>query len=218
MKTVTAEEMKRIDREAVEKYGIPAIILMENAAVSGASCALRMLKSPKERVTFFCGQGNNGGDGFACARHLLNRGIKVTVYFAGEKERLSTEAETNYTILRRIGQDILTPDLETIGRELSKTDLIIDALLGIGLKEEVREPYHSLIAVINASGKPVLSLDVPSGLDATSGTICGIAVKAAQTVTFGLLKQGLLNPRAKRYTGKVIIGDISLPRKLLQSG
>lgn len=213
MKTVTAEEMKRIDREAVEKYGIPAIILMENAAVSGAFCVLRMLKSKKDCVTFFCGQGNNGGDGFACARHLLNRGIKITVYFAGEKERLTDEAKINYEILRRMGQDVLKPDLMSISKELSKTNLIVDALLGIGLKEKVKEPYYSLIMAINASAKPVLALDVPSGLDATSGTVCGIAVQAAQTVTFGLMKKGLLSPQVKKYTGKIIIGDIGLPHK-----
>ncbi|MFH1245336.1 MAG: NAD(P)H-hydrate epimerase [Candidatus Omnitrophota bacterium] len=213
MKTVTAEEMKRIDREAVEKYGIPAVILMENAAISAAFCVLQMLKTTKDCVTFFCGQGNNGGDGFACARHLLNRGIKITVYFAGEKERLTEEAKINYEILRRMGQDVLKPDLMFINQELAKTDLIVDALLGIGLKEKVREPYYSLIMAINASAKPVLALDIPSGLDATSGKICGIAVRARQTVTFGFFKKGLLSPQAKKYTGKIIVGDIGLPRK-----
>lgn len=213
MKTVTAEEMKQIDREAVEKYGIPAIILMENAAISGAFCVLRMLKSKKDRVTFFCGQGNNGGDGFACARHLLNRGIKITVYFAGEKEKLTEEAKINYEILLRMGQSVLKPDIMFIRKELLRTDLIVDALLGIGLKEKVREPYYSLIMAINASAKPVLALDIPSGLDATSGEACGIVVQAAQTVTFGLLKKGLVSPQAKKYTGKIIVGDIGLPRK-----
>ena len=100
-------------------------------------------------------------------------------------------------------------------KELNKADLIVDALLGIGLKDRVRQPYFNLIKLINNSQKPVLSLDIPSGLDATSGKVCGVAIKAKRTVTLGLFKRGFFNPEAKKYIGDVTIGDISLPRKLL---
>ena len=215
MKVVTAKAMQQIDRAAVAKYGIPAIILMENAAIASAFVVLEMLKAGQRNVALFCGPGNNGGDGFACARHLLNRGLKVKVYFIGKEAKLSKEAKINYRILRKIGQKILRPKLSLLEKELKGTDLIVDALLGIGLKDKVKEPLYGLIEFINGSKKCVLSLDIPSGLDATSGKARGIAVKARRTVTFGLLKRGFLNPRAKAYTGAVTIGDISLPRKLL---
>ncbi|MBL7091979.1 MAG: NAD(P)H-hydrate epimerase [Candidatus Omnitrophica bacterium] len=215
LKIVTAEEMRQIDKKATERYGIPAIILMENAAISSAFVVLKVLKVGQGNVVLFCGQGNNGGDGFACARHLINHAVKVKVYFPGRERKLSKEAKINYGILRRMGQKILRPKLPSLKKELNNTDLIIDALLGIGLKDKVREPVYSLIELINGSKKPVLSLDIPSGLDATSGKVHGIAVKAKHTVTFGLFKRGFLNPQALTYTGRVTVGDISLPRRLL---
>ncbi|MBL7085014.1 MAG: NAD(P)H-hydrate epimerase [Candidatus Omnitrophica bacterium] len=215
MKVVTAKQMRQIDKKATQKFGFPAIILMENAAISSAFCALQMLKVGQGNVLILCGQGNNGGDGFACARHLINHGLKVKVCFVGKVEKLSSEAKTNYQILRKIGEKILKPKISSLKKKLESADLIVDALLGIGLKNKVREPYFSLISIINDSNKPVLSLDIPSGLDATSGKAHGISVKAKHTLTFGLLKKGFLNPQARKYIGEVTIGDISLPRKLL---
>jgi NAD(P)H-hydrate epimerase len=215
MKVVTARQMQRIDKRATQRYNIPAIILMENAAIVSAFVAMQMLNSKQNKILLFCGQGNNGGDGFACARHLINRGFKVKVYFLGNKGKLSTEASINYQILCKIGENITSPKLSRLQKELKKVDLIIDALLGIGLKDIVRQPYFEVIKLINDSQRPVLSLDIPSGLEATSGRVCGIAVKAQRTVTFGLLKRGLLHPQAKAYTGQLTIGDISLPRKLI---
>lgn len=215
MKVVTAKQMRQIDKKATQKFGFPAIILMENAAISSAFCALQMLKVGQGNVLILCGQGNNGGDGFACARHLINHGLKVKVCFVGKVEKLSNESKTNYQILRKMGQKILKPKISSLKKELKNADLIVDALLGIGLKNKVREPYFSLINLINDSEKPVLSLDIPSGLNATTGEVCGIAVQAKRTVTFGLFKKGFLNPLAKRYIGEVTVGDISLPRSLL---
>jgi hydroxyethylthiazole kinase-like uncharacterized protein yjeF len=214
-KIVTARAMQRIDKEASGKYGIAPIILMENAAIAGAFTALQMLKSAKAKVAIFCGQGNNGGDGFACARHLINRAVEVRVYFTGRAGKLSTPARLNYQILRKMGRQILKPKPSLLNKELSESDLIIDALLGIGLKSKVRQPLYSLIQLINSTKKPVLSLDIPSGLNATSGKVCGIAVKAKRTITFGLVKKGLLKPQAADYIGKLAIGDISLPHQLL---
>ncbi len=215
MRIVTAKAMQQIDKKAAERYGIPAIILMENAAIRSAFCVLRMLKAGQGRVVLFCGAGNNGGDGFACARHLINRGLNVKIYFAGKAEKLSSEAKTNYNILHKMGQKILPPELALVKRELNNADLIIDALLGIGLKNKIRPPLYNLIELINNSKLPVLSLDIPSGLDATSGKAHGIAVRAKHTITFGLFKKGFLKPQAKGYTGDVTVGDISLPRRLL---
>ena len=215
MKIVTAKQMRQIDKKATQKFGLPAIILMENAAISSAFCVLQMLGPKQNNVLILCGPGNNGGDGFACARHLINRGLEVKVYFVGRKNKLSSEARVNYEILRKMGQKILRPKSSSLKKELKRTDLIVDALLGIGLKDRVRKPLYNLIELINNSKKPVLSLDIPSGLNATTGEVCGIAVQAKRTVTFGLFKKGFLNPLAKRYIGEVTVGDISLPRSLL---
>jgi hydroxyethylthiazole kinase-like uncharacterized protein yjeF len=149
MKIVTAHEMQQIDKKAVKRFGLPALVLMENAAVSSAFCALQMLKAGQDRVIVFCGQGNNGGDGFACARHLINRGLKVKVFFLGKKEKLSNEAKINYQILHKLGQKILKPNSFLLKNELLKNDLIVDALLGIGLKSNVREPLYSLTSLKN---------------------------------------------------------------------
>ena len=215
MRVVTAREMRQIDKKATQRYGIPPIVLMENAAIVSAFCVLQMIEAGQGNVMLFCGQGNNGGDGFACARHLVNRGLNVKIYFVGKKEKLSSEAKINYQILQKLGQKILKPRFTLLKRELSKVDLIVDALLGIGLNSKVREPFYSLIQLVNNSKKPILSLDIPSGLDATSGEVRGIAVRAKRTITFGLFKNAFLNSRAKEYTGRVTIGDISLPRQLL---
>ena len=214
MKSVTAAKMQKIDKKATVKYGIPALILMENAAITSAFYALKMLKKGKKRISIFCGGGNNGGDGFACARHLINRGFDVRVYFLGKKNKLSKEAEINYQILRKLGHKILPFAIVSLKKQLRHTDLIVDALLGIGVKHRVREPILSAIELINAATKPVLSLDVPSGLDATSGEIRGAAILAQRTVTFGMIKEGLLKLGAKKYAGKITVGDISLPRQL----
>ncbi|UCB57206.1 MAG: NAD(P)H-hydrate epimerase [Candidatus Omnitrophota bacterium] len=215
MKIVTADQMQKIDKTAEKRYAIPAIILMENAAISIAFCVFEVLKIGQGNIVIFCGEGNNGGDGFACARHLINRGFKVKVCFSGNKQKFSRETKINYMILKKMGCEIVKAKAALLKKELSDADLIIDALLGIGLKDKVREPFYSLIELINNSKKPVLSLDIPSGLDATSGQVRGTAIKAQHTITFGLYKRGFLNPQAAEYTGKVTIGDISLPRKLL---
>ncbi|MBN2097808.1 MAG: NAD(P)H-hydrate epimerase [Candidatus Omnitrophica bacterium] len=215
MKIVNARQMQQIDQQAQRKYGIPSIILMENAAIASAFFVIEMLKDRQRNVALFCGPGNNGGDGFACARHLINRGFKVTVYFAGKQENLSKDARTNYLILRKLGQKILTPQITGLKQELTQADLIVDALLGIGLKGKVKPPLDQLIKIINDSGKPVLSLDAPSGLEVTKGKVCGAAVKATRTITFGLPKKGFFNPQVKKIIGKLTVVDISLPRQLL---
>ena len=208
--------MQQIDREVSEKYGILPIILMENAGSVSARYAQQMLKHKMNRIAVFCGQGNNGGDGFVCARHLINCGFETKLFFLGKKNRFSAETKINYRIFLKMGQRIHKADLATLKRKLENTDLIVDALLGIGLKGKLKQPYFSVIELINNSQKPVLSLDVPSGLDATSGRVCGIAVRAKTTITFGLCKKGLLSPEAKKYTGKLVVADIGLPRNLLQ--
>lgn len=221
MKSVTAAQMKRLDYLATARWGIPALILMENAGRSAAIEALKMLpEGSLKSVAVLCGYGNNGGDGFVCARHLINSGIKVQVYLIGKKKASSTEASLNYRILskmkHRFKQVGSISAIAGLKKEIRKYQLIIDAIFGIGLKGEVDDFYRSLFAVLNSGNVPILSLDIPSGLDADSGRPLGAAIRAAKTIAFGLLKKGLTKKQAREFTGKVIVGDISLPLPLYE--
>lgn len=221
MKSVTAAQMKRLDYLATARWGIPALILMENAGRSAAIEALKMLpKGSLKSVAVFCGYGNNGGDGFVCARHLINRGVKVQVYLIGKKKASSSETSLNCRILskmeHRFKQVGSISAIAGLKKEIRKYQLIIDAIFGIGLKGEVDDFYRSLFAVLNSGNVPILSLDIPSGLDADSGRPLGAAIRAAKTIAFGLLKRGLTKKQAREFTGKVIVGDISLPLPLYE--
>ncbi|MFH1045605.1 MAG: NAD(P)H-hydrate epimerase [Candidatus Omnitrophota bacterium] len=216
MQSVTASQMKKIDAMAIKRYGIPALILMENAGRSAAEEAWKMLPRKGIRsVAVFCGYGNNGGDGFVCARHLINKGVPVQVYLVGKKKESSAEARVNYQILGKMRQKFtLVNSIKVLGKlekEIKKYQLIIDAIFGIGLKGELDSFYQELFRMLNASKLPVLALDIPSGLDADTGRPLGNAVRAARTLTFGLLKKGLTSKAAHKFTGKIRVGDISLP-------
>lgn len=215
IKTVTRDEMKRLDCLAQKKYGIPALILMENAGLRAADIAWGMLKRErKPRVGIFCGHGNNGGDGLVAARHLWNHGAKICVYIISRQAKISPEAQLNLDILLKMGHDV-----KIISREFdagiirNRFSLIIDALFGINFRGEVKEPFYSVISYINHTKIPILALDIPSGIDADSGRAANIAVKAARTVTFGYAKKGMFLAEGKKYSGKVIVADIGLQKK-----
>jgi hydroxyethylthiazole kinase-like uncharacterized protein yjeF len=212
-KIITSQEAKAIDRNAREKLGISPLVLMENAGRAVAEESSRVLKKHK-RVAVFCGKGNNGGDGFVAARHLLTRGVKPYIFLAGRVEEVRNEARENLEIIVNLRQKIveLTENkLYLAKRVLSRNSLIIDALLGVGLKGEVRGVYRGLIEMINASKKYVLSVDIPSGLDANTGRILGNGVKANKTVTFVAKKKGMTKGEGPRYCGKVIVADLGIP-------
>lgn len=210
--------MKRIDRTAQKKFGIPPVILMENAGRAVYQAAMAMLKTKNRRVTCICGKGNNGGDGFVCARHLINNGLDTTVFLAGSPKSLTKEAKINYNILKKMKKKIVLladKNLKSLEKNLVKTNLIIDAILGTGLSGEIKDPYKRIIELINSSGKPVLSIDIPSGLSGACGIPLSIAVKAAKTITLALAKTGLIKNQGPDYTGKLIVADISIPKTIL---
>jgi NAD(P)H-hydrate epimerase len=202
------ETARELDRLAAEQYAMPTILLMENAAVCLAAEARRMIRGARGRVTIFCGPGNNGGDGFAMARHLHNAGVQVKVVLADPSKAYQGDAATNLTIARAMGVDIVPPTT-------SGADLIVDALLGTGLDRSVREPIDRLIRMINRSPAPVLAVDIPSGLDADTGEPLGIAVRADVTMTMAGRKLGFSRPGARDYLGRVIVADIGVPRELV---
>jgi NAD(P)H-hydrate epimerase len=211
VRSISVKQAQAFDRKAQQKLGIPSIILMENAGRGVAEEALKMGNRKWEigngmRVAVVCGMGNNGGDGLVAARHLLNAGIKVQVHLVGRISKLKPDPKINLNILRKMGQKIVKVRSVKDLKGIEKMDLIIDAIFGIGLSSEVREPYASIIDLLNRSGKPILAVDVPSGLDADTGKVLGSAIKARRTVTFVASKKGF--SKAGRYCGKIVIRDI----------
>lgn len=199
--------MQELDRIAIEDRGVPSIALMENAGRAVSEIALAELKNIKNKKTaVFCGSGNNGGDGLVAARHLFNRGVDVSVYLIGRRSNLKNDPKINAEALDNIGVEI---------REISAPvsmdhGLIIDAIFGIGLKGEVKEPAMSIISDLNKRSIAIISVDAPSGLDADTGEILGIAVKAGITVTMQFPKQGFYKNKGPEYAGKIITVDIGI--------
>jgi NAD(P)H-hydrate epimerase len=211
MLRLTRAQVREIDRLALERYGIPGIVLMENAARSACEIAMRMLPDNRA-VTIFCGGGNNGGDGLAIARHLHNHGLNVRIVQCFDPAKLPADAATNWKIVQAMKIPISKLD-DT--RDQSE-GLMIDALLGTGATSPPRDSIKQAIQTVNLSSK-ILAIDLPSGLDADSGEPLGDCVRASKTVTFVAEKIGFANPRAKKFTGEVIVGDIGCPRELIDA-
>ena len=198
-----------------EYYGVSRLQLMENAGQSVAIEVASRFKPDKARVAIFCGSGGNGGDGFVAARHLACLGFEVDVIFAGKSEDiLSGETERNWVALqtlkgsvalREIYDSSLVPNV--------KAEVVVDALLGIGLTGALRPPILQLVAKINEMKAFCLSVDVPTGLDSDSGNVCGEAVRADLTVTFHDVKPGLARAKAEEYVGTLLVRGVGLPRE-----
>jgi len=227
MQYLTRNQLQKIDQLATDKYGIPSIILMENAGRAAAEETIKLtqllragaglVRKKSAKVVVICGKGNNGGDGFVIARHLHNNHYKVSVIYLGDiKDRKSRSEATdiNLNIARKLGIPMYTLNKSVPGL-LKSADVIIDAIFGIGLTRDIQSPIKELIAQINSLKKPVLAVDIPSGLDTDSGKPLGITIKARTTVTFGYPKIGFKNPESRKYTGKIIVADISLPNNLV---
>lgn len=216
MKLVTAETMRELDRQAIEGLGIPGALLMENAGRAVAEEVWRRWRP--RRVAVVAGRGNNGGDGFVAARHLANRGAEVAVFLLGRAEQLRGDAQLNCRIWLRMGgrvQEVLgEEDLEAL--DLGRFDVVVDAIFGTGLSSEVRGLQRRAIELINASGRPVAAVDIPSGVEATSGRVLGVAVRADLTVTFGMAKVGQAIWPGLAHVGDLVVADISIPRRLLE--
>lgn len=210
LKLLTSSEMRNLDREVIEKVGIPGVVLMENAGKRVADC----IKEEEKVIYIFCGPGNNGGDGMVAGRWLFKKGKKVKIYLVGEKEKVKGEAKVNLEII--INMDIpfkeikLKKDLPSL-KELEEVDVIIDALLGTGSRGSPRGLIKKTIELINHSGKKVVAVDIPSGVDADTGEVWGEAVRADCTVTFAFPKRGLFLFPGMDYRGKVEVADIGFP-------
>ncbi len=211
MFAISAELSRELDRRAWEEFKIPGLLLMENAGLRAAEVALGMLNGSAGPVVVICGPGNNGGDGFVCARHLFNRGIDVRTVSVGFRSGSRGDAGINYEIIRQ-----LMP-IETFDQaRLKEAVLIIDGLFGIGLNRDLEGVYRQTVEDVNLWKKPVLSLDVPSGLNTDTGAVLGVCIRADVTVTFGMNKLGLVSKEGQRFAGEVVVADIGIPRPLLE--
>jgi NAD(P)H-hydrate epimerase len=197
---VTAEEMRAVDRVAVEEVGIELLQMMENA---GRTLAGQVSEIGAGPVLVVAGNGGNGGGGLACARHLANRGVAIDVVLDREPEELSGAAATQYGILDEMGVPVRVGPGAVAD---STPSVVVDALIGYGLGGAVREPAASLIRELNALGASVLSLDVPSGVDATTGETLGVAVEPDRVLTLALPKTGLVG-----RDEPLVLADISVP-------
>ncbi|TLD40066.1 MAG: NAD(P)HX epimerase / NAD(P)HX dehydratase [Candidatus Jettenia ecosi] len=220
--SLTREEMRELDRKAIEEYKIPGIILMENAGRNVAEEVMKMIDNPeKVKVAILCGKGNNGGDGFVVARHLHNYHIPLKVFLLAKIADIlkDGDAGTNLQILLRmrvpVQEMIDSADRDNAVKELDSYTILIDALFGTGLSGEVREPFKTFIRGINNLNKSMVSVDIPSGLDCNTGKVLGAAIKAVKTVTFAASKRGFYLGDGPGYTGEVVVTDISIPGELI---
>ncbi|MFP4473777.1 MAG: NAD(P)H-hydrate epimerase [Candidatus Omnitrophota bacterium] len=215
-KALTVKQMKQADRSAVERYGISSEVLMENAGRGAAEEIFRILKRSRRRdICIVCGVGNNGGDGFVAARQLMVLGVRPHVVLIGKPGALKQAALKNYKILRALQIPIRNVQRVTPGvlRLLQKSAVVVDAIFGIGLNRLVKEPYASMIQAMNDFGPRIISLDIPSGLDGTTGQTYGICIKAAFTITFHRSKTGLSRGEGPALCGRVLVKHIGCPER-----
>jgi NAD(P)H-hydrate epimerase len=208
---LTAEEMAEADRVAIEDFRVDVLSLMENAGVAVAGVARNMLRGDvaEKGVCCLVGKGNNGGDGLVAARHLHNWGAKVKVVLAGEKSELRDVAAKQFEIVERMGIPV-----GGVKEDFGGAELLVDALLGYSSRGSPREPIAGLIRRANASKIQTLAVDIPSGLDATTGVPGEPCVVAKATVTLGLPKTGFLNPAAAIFVGELYLADIAMPMEV----
>ena len=246
MRVLSADQCREIDRRSTEEFGVSTLLLMENAGRAVARIAHGYLANLLEddssttspaylwmdnlatgspvdlrpaaaaRIAIVCGPGNNGGDGFAAARHLANWGFELDVFLSGDAEKISGDAAVNHSAVLKRGIAVHPAEGEGFRAALKDADLIIDALLGTGLRGEVMDRAAAVIEEITSAGTPVIAVDIPSGLHSDTGEALGCAVAADITVTFGAAKPGHLLHPGSRHTGRLLVADIGIPTPLLQ--
>src|SRR3990170_470688 len=220
MFVVSAEEMRELDRLTIQKYGVPSLTLMERAGEGVARALLeRFGPAAKGGTLVVAGKGNNGGDGLVVARHLKKKRIPCEVVLLARKEELSHDAAENLRAYLKIkGRlfEITWESLSLLGERLKGKRLLVDAILGTGLKEEVRGLYAEAITVMNTSGLPVVAVDLPSGLDTDKGRPLGTAIKAEMTVTLGFPKLGQVVHPGLSYVGELAVAEIGIHPKAVE--
>ena len=218
LRTVTSAMMRRIDNQNINSRGIPSIILMERAGREAAKevvkFAGRLRRQKREvKAALFCGKGNNGGDGLVCARYLLSSGINIDIYLLCSRKLLTGDPASNITALKKQGVRIHEITGKADFKKLEKSfsaDIIVDSIFGIGFKGKPKGFYEEVIEFLNKQRAHIISVDVPSGLDAATGVARGAAIIADRTITFGFSKTGFYKNDGPVYCGRINIADIGL--------
>lgn len=209
----TAVEMRTVDRITVEEIGVPGSVLMERAGLGAAAEILQWFPSA-QRVAIVCGSGNNGGDGFVCARHLVAAGRQVEVLLVEAESKIRREPRAFLEVCRKLDIPVRRVNVTAWRTALDGFDLVVDAMLGTGVSGAPKPPFEAAIRAITGSLLPVVSLDVPSGVDANDGTVEGSAVDADLTLTFHAPKIGLAIAPGRFHAGRVKAVDIGIPAQV----
>jgi len=220
MRLATASDIRRMDERAEKEFGLTKLLLMENAGYSLVLAMERVLGSVEgKRVAIFCGKGGNGGDGMCAARHLVSHGASVVVALVGSKAELQGEPAIMCAILDKMGlgphEVRVDADLPWVQAATGAADIVVDALLGVGSRPPASGIFDPIVQIINASMKPVVSVDIPTGLDADTGAVPGNCISATLTVALGLPKRGLVLYPGTMRVGKLVTADLTLPISLL---
>jgi hydroxyethylthiazole kinase-like uncharacterized protein yjeF len=221
MKLATTSQMQDLDRTTIQGCGIPGIVLMENAGRGAAELLIRSFPGVRTGwVAVLAGRGNNGGDGFVMARHLMNWGIATKVYLLSSTDDVKGDARTNLESWLKIGGELIEipyrGNFTKAKKQLADASLIVDAIFGTGLNAEVKGVGKDVISFVNSLPTPVMAVDIPSGLDATVGTVLGVAIRADLTATFGLAKIGQVVEPGIPYVGSLEVVDIGIPRSVIE--
>jgi NAD(P)H-hydrate epimerase len=220
MRILNAAQMREADRFTIEEIGIPSLVLMENAGRQVVSAIEASYESCLNgRVAVLCGRGNNGGDGFVVARTLLQRGVDAAVFVIGSVAEVRGDARINLDVLGRLGVTVVEiadeQSWELHFSEISQCTLIIDAIFGTGLKAPLAGMLETVVADVNASDIPIVSIDLPSGISADTAHLIGDCVDASMTVTLAAPKLPLVVPPAEAFAGDVVIADIGIPYEVI---
>ena len=222
MRILNGAQMREADRRTIEDLGIPSIVLMENAArqvVTAIDTTFDDL--PNRRVAVVCGRGSNGGDGFVVARALKQRGIDVSVFLLARVAEVAGDARLNLTILGRLGLPVVEVPAEPAWKRqfsaISDCDVIVDAIFGTGLTKPLAGLFQTVVADLNGSGIPIVSVDLPSGLSADTHDLIGEAIQASLTVTLAAPKLPLLLPPGESHVGRLVIADIGIPATIIDA-
>ena len=219
MRIATAQQMREIDRITIQERGVPSTQLMERAAAAVADEVMSLTGDCAGRVVCFCGPGNNGGDGVACARQLLEAGFEVRCVLVGSHEKMTQDTRAMEVKLAAAGGKLepFQPDDADFAAWCLKADAMVDAIFGIGLNSDVRGDALTAIHMMNTCDIPVVSADIPSGVETDTGRVLGAAVHARSTVTFTLPKVGHYVGKGGLCTGTLTVADIGIPKDLVDA-
>src|ERR1700756_5959227 len=220
MIVVTAEQMREMDRLTIEKYGVPSLALMERAGEGITQAILeRFSRMAKKGVLIVAGKGNNGGDGLVVARLLKKQRIPCEVALLACKDEVSADSAHNlraYMKLKGKVAEIDARGLDLLRQRMEGKGLLIDAILGTGMKNDVRGIYAEAITLMNASGVPLVAVDIPSGLDTDKGTPLGVSIRAEMTVALAFAKQGEVIYPGLNYVGDLVVAEIGIDPRAVQ--